>query len=45
MRDLNITHQIQCEQQPEEFPCICDDLADQDYAIQMDAEEAEATGN
>lgn len=38
-------HETECEQQPDGFPCICDQVKDRFNAIFADAQEAQATGN
>lgn len=30
-KDIREFHEISCEEQPEEFPCICDRLVEEEY--------------
>lgn len=41
----NEIHEAECEDQPEGFPCICQQVKDRREAEMQDLQEAEATGN
>ena len=38
-------HEAECNDQPDEFPCICDKIKDRREAEMADAQENEATDN
>ena len=38
-------HEIECQQQPDGFPCNCDEVKEKKEAILDNAKDAEATGN
>ncbi len=38
-------HETECEEQPDEFPCICQQLKDRREEEAEDTREQEATGN
>lgn len=37
----NESHRLDCEEQPEGFPCICDHLAEIEYQEMIDAQISE----
>ena len=37
MKALEQAHRIECEEQPDDFPCICDSLADREMQEAADA--------
>jgi hypothetical protein len=41
----NGVHEIECEEQPEGFPCICDHLKEMAFIRDQEGKEAEITGN
>lgn len=38
-------HEIECQQQPDEFPCNCDEIKDRKQQEWEDSQENEGTGN
>lgn len=41
----SIFHEIECQMQPQGFPCKCDEIKDRRELEMQEALEAEATGN
>lgn len=44
-RFITDIHEAECDDQPEEFPCICQRIRDRRELEMLDLEEQEITGN